>query len=66
MEKKLLKLKFIFFSIFFFPGVYITLIQITHPPTRSTQREQNAQLLVTSLSSDIKYCTEDNKIKPNM
>ena len=34
--------------------------------TRCTQREQNARLLVTSLSSDIKYCTEDNKIKPNM
>ena len=34
--------------------------------TRSTQREQNARLLVTSLSSDIKYCTEGNKIKPNM
>ena len=34
--------------------------------TGCTQREQNAQLLVTSLSSDINYCTEDNKIKPNM
>ena len=26
----------------------------------------NAQLHVTSLSSDIKYCKEDNKIKPIM
>ena len=34
--------------------------------TRCTQREQNARLHVTSLSSDIKYCKEDNKIKPNM
>ena len=34
--------------------------------TRCTQREQNAQLHVTSLSSDIKYCKEDIKIKPNM
>ena len=32
--------------------------------TRCTQREQNARLHVTSLSSDIKYCKEDNK--PNM
>ena len=39
------------------------LIQII---TRCTQREQNARLHVTSLSSDIKYCKEDNKIKPNM
>ena len=31
--------------------------------TRCTQREQNARLHVTSLSSDIKYCKEDNKIK---
>ena len=34
--------------------------------TRCTQREQNARLHVTSLSSDRKYCKEDNKIKPNM
>ena len=34
--------------------------------TRCTQREQNARLHVTSLSRDIKYCKEDNKIKPNM
>ena len=34
--------------------------------TRCTQREQNTRLHVTSLSSDIKYFKEDNKIKPNM
>ena len=34
--------------------------------TRCTQREQNARLHITSLLSDIKYCKEDNKIKPNM
>ena len=50
---------------------FVVIIQIQNlvdfnQTTRCTQREQNAQLLVTSLSSDIKYCTEDNKIKPNM
>ena len=34
--------------------------------TRCTQREQNTQLNVTSLTSVIKFCKENNKIKPNM
>ena len=34
--------------------------------TRCTQREQNTQLDVISLTSVIKYCTGNNKIKLNM
>ena len=44
----------------------ISLFNLNTNYTRCTQREQNARLHVTSLSSDIKYCKEDNKIKPNM
>ena len=49
------------------PTVYVP-HRSTHSnrKTRCTQREQNARLHVTSLSSDIKYFKGDNKIKPNM
>ena len=44
----------------------VSMKKSTNLQTRCTQKEQNARLHVTSLSSDRKYCKEDNKIKPNM
>ena len=41
-------------------------VLFTKAKTRCTQRDQNARLDVTSLTSVIKYCEENNKIKPNM
>ena len=40
--------------------------QIKAYTTRYTQRKKNTLLDVTSLASVIKYCKEDNKLKPNM
>ena len=56
----------------FTSNIYLNTFGLTHSSislplcataTRCTQREQNARLDVTSLTSVIKYCKEDNKLK---